>query len=156
MVDILATLTFYLEVINNHLMDNWISRASLQPVANVLQFLSIVRIMRLLKVGLNFVKAGKLRAAGAPLVRTEDPRPDVQGVGQGAAAARLLRLHGHHNPCFADLLRRTDGGGLKLPFAKCSGQPVERVRVDPGRPVVGTGHDLHRRLRGHGAQDESG
>lgn len=80
--------------------------------------------------------------ADAPLLRPQDPDPDVPRVREGADPPRLLPGPRHRDLRQSGLLRGTD------PV-----QSEERLQEHTVGPVVGPGHDDHRRLRGHGAEN---
>ena len=83
--------------------------------------------------------------AHPPLVRPQDPHPNVPRIRQRVDPSRLLPGPRHRHIRKPGLLRGTH------PV-----QPEERLQEHTARPVVGPRNDDHGRLRGHGAQDVRG
>lgn len=83
--------------------------------------------------------------ADTPLVRPQDPDPDVPRVRQRIDPASLLP-----GPRYRDIRKP---GLLRGAYPV---QSEERLQEHTVGPVVGLGHDDHGRLRGHGAQDLRG
>lgn len=83
--------------------------------------------------------------AHPPLVRPQDPDPDVPRLRQRTHPARLLPGPGYRHIRKPGLLR----GAYPV-------QSEERLQEHTVGPVVGLGHDDHGRLRRHGAQDVRG
>lgn len=77
-----------------------------------------------------------------PLIGAQDSDSDVPRIRQRAHPARLLPGAGHRHLRQPGVLRGAHPS-----------QPSQRFQQHPPRPVVGTGHNDHRGIRGHGPQD---
>lgn len=80
--------------------------------------------------------------ADEALLRAEDPHTDVQGVRQGADAARLLPGARHRHIRQFGVLCRED-----------TGKSTQRLQQHTPGSMVGSGHHDHRGLWGYGTQD---